>query len=227
MILKKALMILMLGSLFAFVACEGLIPAEEEEDTNPILGVWELDSMSKLDTAGELIVEQGEDNPMVFPMDYVVMVTQSATDHDIDNDGTDEVLTSSMLIEVTDTYIRMYADISLTDTNSVIPQYMTGINTTPGEYGLAFYADAIKYNSDDDVTNYTVSGSTITGMGEDDVTFSISGTTLTIDVPDDNKTTDTSDDFIRRMAFTKVTSSAIEGATNDTTISVFGDEEEQ
>lgn len=218
MILKKVLMFLMLGCLLAFVACE----QEPEEEVSELIGIWELDSMSTLDADGELVVEEGEDNPMTFPMDYIVMVTEDATDHDLNDDGTDEALTMGLFVEVTADRIRMYAEVVLTDSSSVIPTYMTGIDTSPGNYGLPFYENAIKYNSTDDIDDYTIDGSTLTGLDEEDATWSVSGSTLTLDVPDDQETPDdTSDDTTMRMSFTKATSDDIDGATDDTTLSIF------
>ncbi len=213
------LMAIMLVFVMVFTGCDLINPPEEEEEEeNPMIGVWELTSMTTYDSAGALVT--GEDpNPMVFPMDWAAMVSVSISTmlgsnvgYDLDSDGENEAVVYSMFAEVTATRMRLYADVAITDPGSSLSDYLTAASMDPTTMGLPFFENAIKYNSTDDA-DYTTSGSTLTGLGDSDSTFVISGTTLTITAPEGEGT--------MVMVFSAATSSDLTGAVDDINMSVF------
>lgn len=222
---KNVLLFFMLSILMIVMGCDELIPTEDDLDINPLKGVWEMKSMSTLDSNGQLVVDaDGGPNPMVFPMDWVGMVSTMKGDdpvnYDLDGDGENEAVTFSIFVEVTDTIMRLYAKISITDPGTSLSDFLTAASMVPTDMGLPFFESAIKYNSSKDMT-YTVTGNTISGMTDGDVTFVISGSTLTITAPEDKDTADTSDDGTMVMVYTSATSSDIAGAVDDTTLTIF------
>ncbi len=214
------LMAIMLVCVMVFTGCDLINPPEEEEEEE-IIGVWELTGITTYNSAGALVTDDGP-NPMVFPMDWVGMVASMGADptnYDLDGDGDIEAVVFSMFAEVTDTRMRLYADMAVTDTGTTLTDYYDGLilagymAADENPLGmLPFLGTGIRYNSTDDA-EYTTNGSTLTGLGDSDSTFVISGTTLTITLPEGTGT--------MVMVFSAATSSDLTGAVDDITMSIF------
>lgn len=208
----KFLNVFILIAAMLFWACDTGGDSTGNGDDNPtahaLVGFWELDTMT-----------EGSDTPMDFPIDYTVMMGGA----DIDSDGTDEVLTYSMIVEMTQTTARMYGKVTLVDEgSSTIAAMLSGAGQTPADIGLPFLENGVKYNPDGDST-ITVTDTEIQGIGDgtNAASYTLSGTTLTITDVDDQGTADTSDDVTMVMVFQEVDSSAVAGAVADATLNLF------
>ncbi len=115
---------------------------------------------------------------------------------------------------------NMIEKVALTDPGNSLLTYITDVwGQDYHDMGIPFFESGIKYNSED-ASDLTITATTISGMmGDDVVSYTLSGTTLTITAPDDNDTpADETDDSIMVIVTEKRDASFIEGAEDDTTI---------
>lgn len=219
---NKVLIFLMF--ILIFSGCDGTNPLfpEDDEDAS-LVNVWQMISMTETDANGNLITS--DDNPMIFPMDIGAKIIENdpnTSTYDLDGDGSIEAITMAMFAEITSSYVRLHVKVTVTD-----PGDPLGNVFDASQMGLDSFTNYTKHNTTEDKT-YTTLGNVINGFGEDNetVTYSISGTKLTIVAVDNKGTlTDTSDDKTNTMVFSQASSSDIESSVHDANLSISGDDD--